>query len=195
MSAREELFTQLRNAGRILRDADQMRGEDDDTVDEKWLKLYRQQVAAALQERFNCSISSLWRLVGNEGARRLVCVAAFSSEPGQLPQGTEIHEHEYRDYLAALATAGIYKCNDTLADPNLAGMRASYLEPQHIRALLDAAFRVNGRTYGVLCIEQRHVPRAWTLYDEVDLRKAASIISLQLASSPFSPLELGLESS
>ena len=193
MSAREELFTKLRNAGRILRDADQMRGADDDTLDEKWLALYRQQVAAALQERFSCSISSLWRLVGNEGERRLVCVAAFSNEPGQLPQGTEIHEHEYRDYLAALGTAGIYKCSDTLADPNLAGMRASYLEPQQIRALLDAAFRVNGRTYGVLCIEQRHTPRAWTLYDEIDLRKAASIISLQLASSPFSPLELGTE--
>ena len=193
MSAREELFAKLRNAGRILRDADQMRVAEDDKLDEKWLLLYRQQVAAALQERFNCSISSLWRLTGNEGARRLVCVAAFSNEPGQLPQGAEIHEHEYRDYLAALAVNGIYRCPDTMADPNLAGMRDGYLVPQQVRALLDAAFRINGRTYGVLCIEQRHTPRSWTVFDEVDLRKAASIISLQLASSPFSPLELSDE--
>lgn len=193
MSAREELFTKLRNAGRILRDADQMRVAGDDTPDEKWLALYRQQVAAALQERFSCSISSLWRLAGAEGSRRLVCVAAFSSEPGQLPQGAEIHEHEFRDYLNTLAINGIYKCPDTMADPNLAGMRDSYLVPLQVRALLDAAFRVNGRTYGVLCIEQRHTPRSWTIFDEVDLRKAASIISLQLASSPFRPLELGVE--
>lgn len=190
MSAREELFTQLRHAGRILRDADQMREPGNDALDDKWLALYRQQVAAALHKRFNCSMSSLWRLVGSEGSRRLVCVAAFSSEPGQLPQGAELHEHEYHDYLAALACNGIYKCPDTLTDPNLAGMRDAYLVPQQVRALLDAAYRVNGRTYGVLCVEQRHTPRAWTVFDEVDLRKAASIISLQLASSPYRPAEL-----
>ena len=39
-------------------------------------------------------------------------------------------------------------------DPALQAMREPYLVPNNVRSLLDAAFMLNGRAYGMVCCEE-----------------------------------------
>jgi GAF domain-containing protein len=145
------------------------------------LAAYRLQAARALKRRFACSMASLWRFHGLPGERSLDCVAALSDDAQISAVGMSLSEAEAGAYFGALARDGVYNCPDVLADPLLASMLRPYLLPQRVRGLLDATYQINGRLIGVLCIEQRDTPRPWTLAEEVDLRKAASAISLALS--------------
>ena len=176
-SARADASARLRSALRVaLRAFDVGGGGIED---------YRRAVAQALRERFACSLATLWRLDGEPGARAITCVAALSDEPEHDPTGVVITESQLPEYLAVLAEQGLFNSCDAQADPRLAGILDDYLRPQRVRGLLDAAFSVNGRTFGVLCLEQRDVPREWTRADEIDLRRAAAAISLALTRAYF----------
>jgi len=146
------------------------------------LDRFRALVAQALHRRFNCSMASLWRIKGDKpGDRCLICVAAFSSDPGMSAEGVRLEEAQIPGYIGTLVRTGVYNAPDAQNDPHLAGLKDSYLVPQKVFALLDVAFQINGRLQGVLCIEERGAPRAWTRKDELDLRSAASVIGLVIA--------------
>lgn len=170
MSSLETLMSELRAAAAILQDD----GEN--------LARYREQVAQALQRRFACSMASLWRMEGQDaGHRSLRCVAAFSENPALSADGIELREEDFGVYLTTLLRTGVYHASQAQEDPNLAGLKDGYLVPQGVTALLDVAFRINGRLCGVLCIEQRGTARAWSKKDESDLRAAAGLIGLAIA--------------
>jgi GAF domain-containing protein len=150
-------------------------------VGDSGLNEYRRLAARALKDRFTCSMASLWRFHGRPGERSLRCVAALSDDSEINAAGIVLAEDEAGAYFAALARDGLFNCADVLADPRLAGLMAAYLLPQRVRGLLDTSFQINGQLIGVLCIEQRDTPRLWTRAEEIDLRKAASAISLALS--------------
>jgi GAF domain-containing protein len=169
MDPTERLMHELRNAAHALDAGD------------SGLNEYRALAAIALKARFACSMASLWRFHGLPGERTLRCVAALSEDTEINAAGMVLTEAEAGAYFDALARDGLYNCPDVLADPLLSGVLSSYLLSQRVRGLLDATFQINGRLIGVLCIEQRDAPRVWTRAEEVDLRKAASAISLAMS--------------
>ncbi len=169
MPASSTLMLELRLAAHALDDAS------------LGLTAYRQSVARALQQRFQCSMASLWVFQGDQGQRRLHCVAAFSNDPDLSAEGMDLHETVFPVYFDTLRRSGVYSASDAQNDANLAGMKDSYLVPQNVHALLDVAYQINGQLTGVLCIEQRDTPRAWTRNDAVELRKAASAIGMSIA--------------
>lgn len=169
MPASSTLMLELRLAAHALDDAS------------LGLTAYRQSVARALQQRFQCSVASLWVFQGGEGQRRLRCVAAFSIDPHLSAEGTDLQETDFPVYFDTLRRTGVYSASEAQADPHLAGMKDSYLVPQNVHALLDVAYQINGQLTGVLCIEQRDTPRAWTRNDAMELRKAASAIGISIA--------------
>ena|SRR5437867_5023371 len=150
----------------------------DGTIDHE---KYRQALAALLLQRFRCSRVTLWRFVGNAGRRILRCVAARSLVDGPLPAGSELGERQYERYFEELIKSGAYVCPDTLADPRLAALRDRHERPDGTRALLDAAFTINGTAFGVLCCEQTDTTRTWEAGEVRDLRRFAAIVSLQIA--------------
>jgi GAF domain-containing protein len=169
MDSTERLMHDLRQAAHAL-DA------GDSGVNE-----YRRLAAQALKARFACSMASLWRFHGLPGERALRCVAALSDDHQVNAAGMVLGEAEAGAYFDALARDGLFNCADVLANPLLGGLLVPYLLPQRVRGLLDASFQINGRLIGVLCIEQRDTPRVWTRAEEIDLRKAASAISLAMS--------------
>jgi GAF domain-containing protein len=169
MDATERLMHELRQAAHALDAGD------------SGLNEYRRLAALALKARFACSMASLWRFFGLPGERSLRCVAALSDDAEINAAGIVLGEAEAGAYFDALARDGLFNCPDVLADPLLAGLLVPYLRPQRVRGLLDASFQINGRLIGVLCIEQRDTPRVWSRAEEIDLRKAASAISLAMS--------------
>lgn len=166
MSASSHLLHDLRFAAQAL---------DDEALG---LPAYRRAIARALQQRFQCSMASLW--VFQEECR-LRCVAAFSEDPDLSAEGSELNETDFPVYFYELHHHGVYSSADAQNDPHLVGMKESYLVPQNVHALLDVSYQINGRLTGVLCIEQRGTPRIWTAQDAMALRQAAATIGLSIA--------------
>lgn len=148
---------------------------------------FLQQVCVVAAERLHCNRASLWRFE-TEGVRRsLRCLAMHDEQPAASIVGSELVESEYRDYFAALSETGVFESADAFTDPRLAKMRDSYLLPLNVRALLDVAFNVNGRTFGILCCEQVGEQREWRSQDIAEIRLIGSVLSLALTEPRAGP--------
>ncbi|MEP7294787.1 MAG: GAF domain-containing protein [Burkholderiales bacterium] len=132
--------------------------------------------------RLRCSRVSLWRFDGVPGDLKLLCFAS-KREGGALDTlPAQLHEREYRDYFDALVHNGMFVSVDAMADPALEPMRESYLVANHVRSLLDAAFMVNGRAYGMVCCEQTDTIRRWSTAEVIALRAMVAKLALLMAS-------------
>ena len=147
--------------------------------------------------RLRCSRVSLSRFDGDSGALSLLCFASKVAD-GVLDTSTsELREPEYRDYFDGLVGNGMYVSVDAMSDPGLQPMRESYLIPHNVRSLLDAAFMVNGRAYGMVCCEQTDTIRRWRPDEIAALRSLVAKLALLMAgaadlalwSSPSLPME------
>lgn len=147
----------------------------DETLDQ-----FRQALCGALVAHFRVSRASLWRCVGESPDQRLHCVGVGLASGGAEGGGAVLHEAEFGAYLRELLGRGVYTARDVLADPALSGLQA-YFASTGVRSLLDTAFQINGRPFGVLCLEVTGQPRAWTAREAQQLRAAASAISLVVA--------------
>ena len=73
-------------------------------------------------------------------------------------------------------------------DPALQSMRESYLIANNVTALLDAAFMLNGRAYGMVCCEETKATRAWSAGDVFALRAIVTRLALLMSGAPESVL-------
>ena len=133
--------------------------------------------------RLKCSRVSLWRFDGEPGSFSLLCFA--SKVAGQCLVITESHllEAEYAAYFDGLLNTGTYVSVDAMRDPALQPMRANYLGPNNVLSMLDAAFMVNGRAFGMVCCEQTDAIRQWRADEIVDLRAIVGKLALLMASA------------
>ena len=139
-------------------------------------------IGRRLCEALACSQVSVWALHGVAAARVMQRVGGFDATSQQpLAGSAALLDTEYAGYFDTLTRNGLYVCDDTLADTRLAAMRESYLIPQGIRALLDAAVGVNGSTWGVLCCEHRGEVRQWSPQEIKQVKQFADAISLRRA--------------
>ena len=113
----------------------------------------------------------------------MLCFAAKTTGGELDVEEKRLQLPEFRDYFDALTYQGTYASNDTFNDPNLRGMRGNYLERHGVMAMLDAAFLVNGRVYGVACCEQMGSVRVWRADELTDLRAIVAKVTMLLAGS------------
>ena len=148
----------------------------------------RSSVIDVVMARIRCQRVSLWKFEGGPGRLRLLCFAAKTA--GEQLDTTErrLDEDEYRDYFNALIERGTYVSGDALNDRALAPMREPYLVAHHVRALLDAAFTLNGRAYGMVCCEQTSAPRDWRAGEVMALRAIVTRLALLMSGAPESLL-------
>jgi hypothetical protein len=66
-------------------------------------------------------------------------------------------------------------------------MREGYLLPNNVVSMLDAAFVLNNRTYGMVCCEEPY-RREWRASDVVALRAIVNKIALLMWNAPDSVL-------
>ena len=147
----------------------------------------RAAVAEVVLDRVDADRVSFWRFVHPEvrGDRSLElhCFAArWRGKPLDACDDRLVLD-EYRAYWNAVIVRGTLASADALHDPVLAPMRPGYLEKHDIRSLLDAAFSLNGRAYGMICCETMGRRVAWRTTDVQALRAIATRLAVLLASS------------
>ena len=143
----------------------------------------RAAVIQVIFDRIHCSRVSLWRFEGEPGALRLLCFASQAAGDELDTEERRLTAAEYRDYFNELINTGMYVSHDAWADPRLQPMRQNYLVPNHVMAMLDATFLVNGRAYGMVCCEQTDALRNWTASEVVAVRAIVSKLALLMAGA------------
>jgi GAF domain-containing protein len=133
--------------------------------------------------RLRCSRVSLWRFDGEGEALSLLCFASKAAGGTLDTTPSRLQESEYRDYFDGLVVTGMYVSVDAMADPALQAMRDNYLAARNVRSLLDAAFMVNGRAYGMVCCEQTDAIRQWRPDEIAALRALVAKLALLMAGA------------
>ena len=146
-------------------------------------RAYCAALAQLLHARFRTSRVNVWRLQAAPGtsARVLACEAEYGSVTLSAPPRGGLSEKEFAPYLEVLARHGVYVSNDTLSDPALESMRAGYLVPGLVEALMDAAITINGVVVGVICCEEIGRQRVWMQLEVTALRRSIAIVNSHLA--------------
>ena len=143
----------------------------------------RSDVIDVIAGRLQCSRVSLWRFDGAPGALRLLCLASKATGAALVTSERCLHEAEYRDYFDVLVRTGTYASHDAMHDPHLQPMRENYLLPGKVLSMLDSAFTVNGRVYGMVCCEQTDRRREWHAEEIRDLRALVAKLALLMAAA------------
>lgn len=144
---------------------------------------YYAALARLLHARFRTSRVNVWRLATAPDMRTRVleCVAEYDPAPLSAPSRASLSEKEFAPYLAVLSRDGVYVSNDTLSDPDLEPMRASYLVPSLVEALMDAAITINGVVVGVVCCEEIGRQRVWMQIEVTAMRRSIATVNVHLA--------------
>ncbi|MEO8525767.1 MAG: GAF domain-containing protein [Caldimonas sp.] len=138
--------------------------------------------------RIGCARVSMWKFDGSEGDLNLLCFAAKSAGGGLDLTERRLAQSEYRDYFNTLVERGTFVSADAMSDPALHAMRDSYLLVHGVKSLLDAAFMLNGRAYGMVCCEETKEARAWSAGDVFALRAIVTRLAVLMSAAPESLL-------
>jgi len=133
--------------------------------------------------RLHCARVSMWKFdrVGDE--LTLLCFASKTAAGVFDTSERRLHRPEFIDYFNSLVDAGTYMSVDAMNDPVLQPMRENYLVANNVVSMLDAAFVLNNRTYGMVCCEEPQ-RRDWTPGDTVSLRAIVNKIALLMWNAP-----------
>jgi GAF domain-containing protein len=143
----------------------------------------RSAVIQLIFDRIGCSRVSLWRFDGGPGDLSLLCFASRAVGEALDTRERRLTATEYREYFNTLVGSGMYVSHDAQADPHLQPMRANYLVPNNVLSMLDAAFMVNGRAYGMVCCEQTDAPRTWQPTEVAAVRAIVAKLAMLMAGA------------
>ena len=133
--------------------------------------------------RLRCARVSMWKFDGAGADLTLLCFASKTAQGEFDTSERRLQRAEFIDYFNALVDAGTYVSVDAMDDPMLQPIRASYLVANNVVSMLDAAFVLNNRTYGMVCCEELH-RREWKPGDVVSLRAIVNKIALLMWNAP-----------
>lgn len=141
----------------------------------------RAAVLDVILERMACARVSLWKFNGDGDELSLLCFASKSAGGALDTSERRLRRAEYRDYFNALIERGTYLSVDAMNDAALQPMRESYLVPHNVLSMLDAAFLLNGRAYGMVCCEETAAQRHWRPSDIVALRAIVTKLAVVMS--------------
>ena len=150
--------------------------------------------------RLRCARVSMWKFDRLGDELTLLCFASKTADGVFDTSERRLLRPEYIDYFNSLVDASTYVSVDAMNDPALQPMRQNYVLANNVVSMLDAAFVLNNRCYGMVCCEEPH-RREWTASDTVSLRAIVNKIALLMWNAPDSvllntpslPLRVGLQ--
>lgn len=140
----------------------------------------------------NIERGSIW--LYNEEKDELYCADLYESTPNRhqrLPVRLKLSQ--YPMYFHALETERLIAAHNANTDPRTQEFTASYLDPLCIVSMLDVPIHFQGRTVGVICLEQIKIPRQWAIEEQNFASYLAYMTSLAMESRDRRRAELALQ--
>jgi len=133
--------------------------------------------------RLQCARVSMWRFDGAGADITLLCFASKTAAGAFDNSERRLRRPEFIDTFNVLVESGIHISVDAMHDPALQPMRESYLVANNVVSMLDAAFVLNNRAYGMVCCEEHH-RREWKQSDAFALRGIVNKLALLMSNAP-----------
>jgi GAF domain-containing protein len=130
-----------------------------------------------------CSRAGIWVFNGERPALSLRCLAMYDATRDRMTQVPDEEGPPVAEYFLALEQTGHVMATDARAHFATAGFFGRFLEANHVKSLLAAAFSVNGRLYGAFTCTQVGTEKEWTRPELASLRVIGSRVSLALANA------------
>lgn len=182
-------FTERKRLEQSLRDREQRLRQQNlalvnlakkTTSREKDLSLALQQITETAAHTLGTDRASIW-LYTTSGTT-LQCVDLFERSTASHTQGQELAADRYPHYFQALQTDRLIATHTAQQDPRTQELRADYLDPLGISALMDASIQLSGKWVGVICLERTQQAHPWTMEDQNFVSSVADLVSLTLES-------------
>ena len=161
-----------RQAGKHL-NADYLALVRDVDLWEKPLGLALERITQVLSAALGAQRVGVWFLEQEPLSLRLAKL--YQADKRTYVEGAQFLGKDFPTYFSALDAERVIAAGDAHSDFRTREFSASYLTPLGIGAMLDATFRIGGRTRGVLCVEHVGVARLW---NEEEKRLAISVADL-----------------
>ncbi|KIG18264.1 sensory box histidine kinase/response regulator [Enhygromyxa salina] len=116
----------------------------------------------------------------DERRTRLELIDLYVRASGVHERGATITAADFPNYFAALNSGRTVVADDAVQDPHTSEFADTYLRPNNIVGLLDAAIRVGGEIVGIICLEQVTEPREWQRHEIEFAGEVADQIALGL---------------
>jgi PAS domain S-box-containing protein len=140
------------------------------------LNLITRIIATAL----NVQRAGIWML--NEDSSQLVCHSLWDAAFRTHSKGEILLTSSYPAYFEAITNQSLLSANDARHDPRTKEMKAPYLLPAGIYAMLDAAIHKNGKLAGVVCLEHTGETRPWHSDEEAFVSTIAAMTGQYFAN-------------
>ncbi|WP_341732959.1 adenylate/guanylate cyclase domain-containing protein [Microcoleus sp. EPA2] len=108
--------------------------------------------------------SSIW--LYDEKRSKIQCLDLFDKKTNSHSEGLELAEAYYPAYFQALGEERAIAAVDARHDFRTREFTDSYLIPFGITSMLDTPIQIDGKTAGVVCLEQVGNTRYWTIEEQ-----------------------------
>jgi PAS domain S-box-containing protein len=133
-------------------------------------------IAQTAAQILNVARVSLWQFDGD----RLVCLEVYCRQTDSHRKGTSLAIREIPNYTRALESDRCLAISDVNADPRSQALAAAYFTPNQVVAVLCAPVRLGRKMVGVVCCEQAHSPRRWTVEERTFVASIGDFVALAL---------------
>jgi PAS domain S-box-containing protein len=133
-------------------------------------------IAQTAAQILNVARVSLWQFEGD----RLVCLEVYCRQTDSHRKGTSLAIREIPNYTRALESDRCLAISDVNADPRSQALAAAYFTPNQVVAVLCAPVRLGRKMVGVVCCEQAHSPRRWTVEERTFVASIGDFVALAL---------------
>jgi two-component system, cell cycle sensor histidine kinase and response regulator CckA len=127
------------------------------------------------------SLTSIWLF--NAERTLMICQKAYEMAGNLYSEGLTLEINRYPRFFTALQDHRFISTAESQLDPRIKEFNDDYLIPNHIVSSLDAAVRLRGEVVGVVCLDQRDVPRRWMPEEEIFAGSVADLVSLALGAN------------
>ena len=119
-------------------------------------------IVLSCTQALNIPRASIWFLTDKH---EIECQVLFDANEGKISRGMCLSATDFPSYFDAIEHHRILDASNALTDFRTLEFTETYLKPLNIHAMLDASFRYEGKTEGVVCFEQVNQPRLWNQHE------------------------------
>jgi len=130
---------------------------------------------------FNIPRVSIWRLSGD--AKTIHCLDLWQATTRQHASGLMLSADDFPAYFKLIKRDKPIVADDAHTHPGTREFSGSYLTPLGITSVLDVPIHVNGKLWGVMCLEHIGEPRTWAPEHVTFALGVAALVALSIEKS------------
>ncbi|MDN4164248.1 hypothetical protein QWY31_01980 [Cytophagales bacterium LB-30] len=134
------------------------------------------EICEAAASSLGVSRVSIWSYQADQ--QSLVCKLLHADGRFQKINTEAIEYKDNPTYFDTIRNTGLVMADLARSSDDMSVLNQKYHIPNQIYSLLDSAYLVDGDFGGVICCEQTHAPRSWTLEDTLVIKVLGNLLTL-----------------